>query len=103
MFPGPALLSVAGRGLGTRLDSFFRVICIYVKLGRSSLKELCPEDKHRVRQLIEELVRVGSEKEKAEEKLRGERKEFQELVLQLRSQHQKVVKEKQGILLLASE
>ena len=81
------------------------MICIiyFCFIGRPSLKELCPEDKHRVRQLIEELVRVGSEKEKAEERLRGERKEFQELLLQLRSQHQKVVKEKQGILLHASE
>jgi len=53
--------------------------------------------------LIEELVRVGNEKEKTEERLKGERKEFQELLLQLRTQHQKVVKEKQSILLNASE
>ena len=73
------------------------VVCHYC-LGRPSLKELCPDDKRRVRQLIEELARVSSEKETAEERLRGERKAFQEILLQLRSEHREVLKEKQGIL-----
>lgn len=54
-----------------------------------------------MRQLIEELARVSSEKEMAEERLRGERKAFQELLLQLRSEHREMVKEKQGILCTA--
>lgn len=80
------------------LSLYGSTLWLSVCVGRPSLKELCLEDKRRVRQLIEELARVSSEKEMAEERLRGERKAFQELLLQLRSEHQEVVKEKQGIL-----
>ena len=42
----------------------------------ASLKDLCPEDKERVANLIRELAKTGEEKEATECKLNDERKEF---------------------------
>lgn len=66
--------------------------------GRPSLKELCPEDKHRVRLLIEQLARTSSEKEAMEDQVKEERKQFATLLEKLKEQHHKVVKEKKDIL-----
>ena len=41
-----------------------------------SLKDLCPEDKERVANLIRELAKAGEEKEATENKLNNERKQF---------------------------
>ena len=66
-------------------------------IGRPSLKDLCPEDKHRVKQLIEQLARTSSEKEAMEDKVKEERRQFTVLLDKLKKQHHKVVKEKKDI------
>ena len=68
--------------------------------GRPSLKELCPEDKRRVRLLIEQLARTSSEKEAMEDQVKEERREFTLLLDKLKKQHHKVVKEKNDILFI---
>lgn len=73
---------------------------MYSQTGRPSLKELCPEDKHRVRLLIEQLAKTSCEKEAMEDQVKEERKQFAMLLEKLKKQHHKVVKEKKDILLL---
>ncbi|KAL5468766.1 hypothetical protein EMCRGX_G029882 [Ephydatia muelleri] len=47
---------------------------------RSTLKDLCPEDKGKVKQLIQDLAKVGSDKERLEALQAEERKRFRELL-----------------------
>ena len=65
--------------------------------GRPSLKDLCLEDKQRVKQLIEQLARTSTEKEAMEDKMREERRQFTLLLDKLKKQHHKVVKEKKEV------
>ena len=67
-----------------------------------TLKDLCSEDKHRVRQLIEDLARVGSEKEIIERSLRNEREQNQELLSRMKKQQLELAEEKHHILYLMS-
>ena len=67
------------------------------KIGRPSLKDLCPEDKQRVKQLIEQLARTSTEKEAMEDRMREERRQFSLLLGKLKKQHHKVVKEKKEV------
>ena len=76
---------------------------IYSQPGRPSLKELCPEDKRRVRLLIEQLARTSCEKEAMEDQVKEERKQFAILLEKLKEQHHKVVKEKKDILFTSLE
>ena len=68
--------------------------------GRPSLKDLCPEDKRRLKQLIEQLARTSTEKEAMENRVEEERKQFTLLLEKLKKQHHKVVSEKKHILII---
>ena len=46
-----------------------------------SLKELSPQDKKRVANLVKELAKVGEERVNAEERLQAERKAFEEVLV----------------------
>ena len=65
--------------------------------GRPSLKDLCPEDKGRVKQLIEQLARTSTDKEAMECRMKEERKQFTLLLDKLKKHHHKVVKEKKEV------
>ena len=67
--------------------------------GRSTLKTLCPEDKHKVKQLIEDLAKTGAEKDVIEQLLKKERHDFDERLSQLHLEQQNLVEERTSILL----
>lgn len=64
-----------------------------------SLKELNPQDKKRVANLVKELAKVGEERVHAEEKLQAERAAFEERLVILQEEYDAVIKEKQCIKL----
>uniref|UniRef100_A0A669QNY4 KIAA1328 n=1 Tax=Phasianus colchicus TaxID=9054 RepID=A0A669QNY4_PHACC len=53
----------------------------------ASLKDLCPEDKRRIANLIKELARVSEEKEVTEERLKAEQESFEKKIRQLEEQN----------------
>ena len=67
--------------------------------GRSTLKTLCPEDKHKVRQLIEDLAKTGAEKDAIEQLLCKERHQFDQKLSQLQLEQQDLIEERTSILL----
>lgn len=70
----------------------------YHVTGRSTLKTLCQEDKHKVRKLIEDLAKTGAEKDAIEQLLKKERSEFDEKLSQLQLEQQGLVEERTSIL-----
>lgn len=62
------------------------------------MKTLCPEDKHKVRLLIEDLAKTGAEKDAIEQLLKKERHEFDEKLSQLQLEQQSLVEERTSIL-----
>ncbi|ROL47422.1 Protein hinderin [Anabarilius grahami] len=67
--------------------------------SKPSLKDLCPEDKRRIANLIQELARVSEEKEESVQKLRDEQETFEKKIQQLEQQNQLIVQERESILL----
>ncbi|KAI4901489.1 hypothetical protein NFI96_012284, partial [Prochilodus magdalenae] len=66
--------------------------------SKASLKDLCPEDKRRIANLIEELARVSEEKEESVQRLRDEQETFEKKIQQLEQQNQLIVQERESIL-----
>ncbi|XP_034260468.1 protein hinderin [Pantherophis guttatus] len=64
----------------------------------ASLKDLCPEDKRRIANLIKELARVSEEKEVTEERLKAEQEAFEKKIRQLEDQNVLIIKEREDIL-----
>ena len=64
-----------------------------------SLKELNPEDKKRVANLVKELAKAGEERHRAEQRLQEERMAFEERLAIIQDEYDGVIKEKQCILL----
>ncbi|XP_066194701.1 protein hinderin-like [Sylvia atricapilla] len=67
-------------------------------MKRASLKDLCPEDKRRIANLIKELARVSEEKEVTEERLKAEQESFEKKIRQLEEQNELIIKEREDIL-----
>ncbi|OCT98918.1 hypothetical protein XELAEV_18011150mg [Xenopus laevis] len=65
----------------------------------ASLKDLCPEDKRRIANLIQELARVSEEKEVTEERLKMEQESFEKKIRQLEEQNNLIGTEREDILL----
>uniref|UniRef100_A0A4X2LXJ4 KIAA1328 n=1 Tax=Vombatus ursinus TaxID=29139 RepID=A0A4X2LXJ4_VOMUR len=63
------------------------------------LKDLCPEDKRRIANLIKELARVSEEKEVTEERLKAEQESFEKKIRQLEEQNELIIREREDILL----
>ncbi|XP_005990617.1 protein hinderin [Latimeria chalumnae] len=61
------------------------------------LKDLCPEDKRRIANLINELARVSEEKEETKERLKSEQESFEKKIRQLEEQNELIVKEREGL------
>uniref|UniRef100_A0A803JIU5 Protein hinderin n=1 Tax=Xenopus tropicalis TaxID=8364 RepID=A0A803JIU5_XENTR len=66
----------------------------------ASLKDLCPEDKRRIANLIKELARVSEEKEVTEERLKTEQESFEKKIRQLEEQNNLIGTEREDILFL---
>ncbi|KAM9509054.1 protein hinderin isoform 2-T2 [Guaruba guarouba] len=63
----------------------------------ASLKDLCPEDKRRIANLIRELARVSEEKEVTEERLKAEQESFEKKIRQLEEQNELIIKEREAL------
>ncbi|XP_076140791.1 protein hinderin [Alosa pseudoharengus] len=64
---------------------------------KPSLKDLCPEDKRRIANLIQELARVSEEKEESVQKLRDEQETFERKIQELEQQNQFIVQERESL------
>ncbi|XP_077104781.1 protein hinderin isoform X2 [Siphateles boraxobius] len=65
--------------------------------SKPSLKDLCPEDKRRIANLIQELARVSEEKEESVQKLKDEQETFEKQIIQLEQQNQLIVQERESL------
>ncbi|XP_041436608.1 protein hinderin [Xenopus laevis] len=63
----------------------------------ASLKDLCPEDKRRIANLIQELARVSEEKEVTEERLKMEQESFEKKIRQLEEQNNLIGTEREAL------
>ncbi|KAE8298110.1 hypothetical protein D5F01_LYC02598 [Larimichthys crocea] len=61
------------------------------------LKDLCPEDKRRIANLIEELARVSEEKEESVQRLKDEQESFERKIQQLEQQNLVIAKERESL------
>ncbi|XP_026784972.3 protein hinderin isoform X2 [Pangasianodon hypophthalmus] len=69
---------------------------LHVK-SKASLKDLCPEDKRRIANLIEELAKVSEEKEESVQRLKDEQETFEKKIQQLEEQNQLIVQERESL------
>ncbi|XP_063814110.1 protein hinderin isoform X2 [Pseudophryne corroboree] len=63
----------------------------------ASLKDLCPEDKRRIANLIKELARVSEEKEVTEERLKMEHESFAKKIRHLEEQNDLIATEREAL------
>ncbi|XP_073536536.1 protein hinderin isoform X3 [Phyllobates terribilis] len=63
----------------------------------ASLKDLCPEDKRRIANLIKELARVSEEKEVTEERLKTEHESFEKKIRHLEEQNNLIATEREAL------
>ncbi|KAM3938726.1 protein hinderin [Leptodactylus fuscus] len=63
----------------------------------ASLKDLCPEDKRRIANLIKELARVSEEKEVTEERLKSEHESFEKKIRHLEEQNNLIATEREAL------
>ncbi|XP_053310666.1 protein hinderin [Spea bombifrons] len=63
----------------------------------ASLKDLCPEDKRRIANLIKELARVSEEKEVTEERLKMEHKSFEKKIRRLEDENNLIAAERETL------
>ncbi|XP_067840593.1 protein hinderin isoform X2 [Heptranchias perlo] len=63
----------------------------------ASLKDLCPEDKRRIANLIKELARVSEEKEETVERLKTEQESFEKKIRELENQNELIVTEREAL------
>ncbi|KAJ0023576.1 hypothetical protein NQD34_003475 [Periophthalmus magnuspinnatus] len=62
-----------------------------------SLKDLCPEDKKRIANLIQELARVSEEKEESVQRFLDEQGQFEQKILELEAQNLIIAKERERL------
>uniref|UniRef100_UPI00398F4B61 protein hinderin isoform X3 n=1 Tax=Pristiophorus japonicus TaxID=55135 RepID=UPI00398F4B61 len=63
----------------------------------ASLKDLCPEDKRRIANLIKELARVSEEKEETVERLKAEQESFEKKIRELEVQNEFIATEREAL------
>nr|XP_020448246.1 protein hinderin isoform X2 [Monopterus albus] len=61
------------------------------------LKDLCPEDKRRIANLIEELARVSEEREESVQRLKDEQEHFEHKIQQLEQQNLIIAHERESL------
>ncbi|XP_060560840.1 uncharacterized protein LOC132720677 isoform X2 [Ruditapes philippinarum] len=82
-------------GMSTTFESFAEKSIR--RLQKASLKDLRPEDKQRVANLIKELARVGDEKEQVVKELHGEREQYERQLMVMVEQQEKILQEREDI------
>ncbi|KAL4216391.1 hypothetical protein ACF0H5_024117 [Mactra antiquata] len=87
--------AVEDSGMSTTFESFAEK-SIH-RLKQASLKDLRPEDKQRVANLIKELARVGEEKERAVKDLHGERQQYEQQLMKMVEQQETILKEREDV------
>ncbi|TWW61715.1 protein hinderin isoform X1 [Takifugu flavidus] len=65
--------------------------------GIVSLKDLCPDDKRRIANLIEELAKVSEEKEVSVQRLKDEHQNFEQKIQQLEEQNVMIAQERESL------
>ncbi|XP_074788717.1 protein hinderin isoform X2 [Athene noctua] len=63
----------------------------------ASLKDLCPEDKRRIANLIKELARIREEKEMTQERLQTVQESFEKKIRELEEQNGVIIKEGEAL------
>ena len=63
---------------------------LFFGAGVVTLRDLCPQDKAKVRGLVEQLASVGQEKEELETAIEEDRRQFTLLLDRLKIEHKKV-------------
>ncbi|XP_053387481.1 protein hinderin-like isoform X3 [Mercenaria mercenaria] len=89
------LSDVDDSGMSTTFESFAEKSLH--RLKKASLKDLRPEDKQRVANLIKELARVGDEKEKVVKELHGEREQYEHQLMVMVEQQEKILQEREDV------
>ncbi|KAJ3602308.1 hypothetical protein NHX12_030067 [Muraenolepis orangiensis] len=64
---------------------------------RTSFKDLCPEDKRRIANLIQELARVSEEKEESVQRRRDEQETFERKIQQLEEHNVFILQERESL------
>lgn len=78
-------------------DNFTTHTCLHPGL-KPTIRDLCPDDKRRVKGLVEAVARLGSEKDKLESEMLQERVALQGLLENLTNQHHRLLRAKKDIL-----
>ncbi|XP_045931623.1 protein hinderin [Micropterus dolomieu] len=82
-------------------DTFHPSIQVISETSRAKsqvcLKDLCPEDKRRIANLIEELARVNEEKEESVQRLKDEQENFECKIQQLEEQNLIIAQERESL------
>ncbi|KAF3689593.1 Protein hinderin [Channa argus] len=66
-------------------------------IRQACLKDLCPEDKRRIANLIEELARVSEQKEESVQRLKDEQENFERKIQQLEQQNLIIAQERESL------
>ncbi|XP_030584385.1 protein hinderin isoform X2 [Archocentrus centrarchus] len=82
-------------------DTFLPVSQVISEISKAKsevcLKDLCPEDKRRIANLIEELARVSEEKEESVQRLKDEQGNFERKIQQLEQQNLFIAQERESL------
>ncbi|XP_071372681.1 protein hinderin isoform X2 [Centroberyx affinis] len=65
--------------------------------SQACLKDLCPEDKRRIANLVQELAKVSEEKEESVQRLKDEQENFERKIQQLEQQNLLIVRERESL------
>ncbi|XP_007486796.2 protein hinderin isoform X1 [Monodelphis domestica] len=105
-FPKPDVKLKASKSTDTSIpmdpfkgagDSTCKEIVHNGGMKSASLKDLCPEDKRRIANLIKELARVSEEKEVTEERLKAEQESFEKKIRKLEEQNELIIREREAL------
>ncbi|XP_054473229.1 protein hinderin [Anoplopoma fimbria] len=93
--------AVSEHALSPALGTFLPSAQVISEASRAKsqvcLKDLCPEDKRRIANLIEELARVSEEKEESVQRLKDEQEHFEGKIQTLEQQNLIIVQERESL------
>ncbi|XP_068576639.1 protein hinderin [Cebidichthys violaceus] len=93
--------AVSEHALSPALGTFLSSTQVISEASRAKsqvcLKDLCPEDKRRIANLIEELARVSEEKEESVQRLKDEQEHFECKIQKLEQQNVIIVRERESL------
>lgn len=87
IFPAPGAFLSSTQGL-SETSRVKNLVC---------LKDLCPEDKRRIANLVEELARVSEEKEESVQRLKDEQETFERKIQQLEQHNVMIAQERESL------